>query len=153
MSFKRTRAVVITLSFILTARWHQEFNSRSVLPVSLVSESNSREGVTGWKCYFFAWTPYLSAAIGQRPRNYLCCSCCCCSPFGSFPHLKEIKKKNYPPVGIRTWDLQIDSLALYQLSWGDIVVKIFENYLLISKISPQTLDQYWSTLVYLIAFA
>ena len=34
---------------------------------------------------------FLSAAIGQRPRNYLscccCCSCSCCSsPFGSFPH-------------------------------------------------------------------
>ena len=32
---------------------------------------------------------FLSAAIGQRPKNYLsCCSCCscCCSPFGSFPH-------------------------------------------------------------------
>ena len=29
---------------------------------------------------------FLSAAIGQRPRNYLsCCSCSCCSPFGSFP--------------------------------------------------------------------
>ena len=31
---------------------------------------------------------FLSAAIGQRPRNYLSCSCSssCCSPFGSFPH-------------------------------------------------------------------
>ena len=33
---------------------------------------------------------FLSAAIGQRPRNYLSCcysSCCSsCSPFGSFPH-------------------------------------------------------------------
>ena len=28
---------------------------------------------------------FLSAAIGQRPRNYWSCSCCCssCSPFGS----------------------------------------------------------------------
>ena len=25
---------------------------------------------------------------------------------------------------------------------------MFENHLLISKITPQTLDQYWSTLVY-----
>ena len=30
---------------------------------------------------------FLSAAIGQRLRNYLnCCCCSCCSPFGSFPH-------------------------------------------------------------------
>ena len=34
---------------------------------------------------------FLSAAIGQRPRNYLSCrcsssSCPCSSPFGSFPH-------------------------------------------------------------------
>ena len=32
---------------------------------------------------------FLSAAICQRPRNYLsccCCSCSSCSPFGSFPH-------------------------------------------------------------------
>ena len=33
---------------------------------------------------------FLSAAIGQRPRNYLSCCCCSscsyCSPFGSFPH-------------------------------------------------------------------
>ena len=30
--------------------------------------------------------PFLSAAIGQRPRNYLSCSSCSCSPFGSFTH-------------------------------------------------------------------
>ena len=43
---------------------------------------------------------FLSAANGQRPRNYLsCCSCCCCcgcssccSPFGLIPHLNELKK-------------------------------------------------------------
>ena len=31
---------------------------------------------------------FLSAAIGQRPRNYLSCCCCSCcpSPFVSFPH-------------------------------------------------------------------
>ena len=32
---------------------------------------------------------FLSAAIGQRPRNYLSCRCCCSccsSQFGSFPH-------------------------------------------------------------------
>ena len=29
---------------------------------------------------------FLSAAIGQRPRNSLSCSCPCSSPFGSFPH-------------------------------------------------------------------
>ena len=28
-----------------------------------------------------------------------------------------------------------------------MVVKVFENFLLFSKITPQTLDQYWSTLV------
>ena len=29
---------------------------------------------------------FLSAAIGQRPKNYLSCCCSCCSPFGLFPH-------------------------------------------------------------------
>ena len=29
---------------------------------------------------------FLSAAIGQRPRNYWSCCCSCSSPFGSFPH-------------------------------------------------------------------
>ena len=29
---------------------------------------------------------FLSAANGQRPRNYLSCSCCSCSPFGSIPY-------------------------------------------------------------------
>ena len=37
-------------------------------------------------------------------------------------------------------DLQIHSLGLNQLCQGDIVDKVFENYLLISKITPQTLD-------------
>ena len=46
---------------------------------------------------------------------------------------------------MRTWDIQIHSLALYQLSLGDIVIKVYANYLLISKIRLQTLDQYWST--------
>ena len=31
---------------------------------------------------------FLSAATGQRPRNYLSC-CSCCSLFGSFPYLNE----------------------------------------------------------------
>ena len=39
------------------------------------------------------WVPgkqkFLSAAIGQRPRNYLSCCCCSCSPFGSIPHLNK----------------------------------------------------------------
>ena len=30
-------------------------------------------------------TLFLSAAISQRQRNYLSCSCLCSSPFGSFP--------------------------------------------------------------------
>ena len=43
------------------------------------------------KMELLSWVLFLSAAIGQRPRNYLsCCSCCscssCCSLFGSFPH-------------------------------------------------------------------
>ena len=45
---------------------------------------------------------FLSAAIGQRPRNYLrsCCFCCsCCSPFGSIPHLNQLKKYSL------VWDL------------------------------------------------
>ena len=49
----------------------------------------------------------------------------------------------------RTSDCQDHSPSLYQLSYGDIIVIIVENYLLISKIKPQTLDQYWSTLVFL----
>ena len=69
---------------------------------------------------------FLSAAIGHRTRNYL--SCCsswtCCSPFGSFPHINEISFKNFLLVsGIEP--LEIDFY-----------------------ISPQTLDQYWSTLVF-----
>ena len=58
-------------------------------------------------------------------------------------------RKKFSLSEIQTWDLLIPSLALYQLSQGDIVVKVLENYLLlsISKITPQTLDQYWSTLV------
>ena len=47
---------------------------------------------------------------------------------------------------IWTWDLQIRSLALYQLSLGDIFIKMIANDLLMSKITLQTLDQYWSTL-------
>ena len=31
---------------------------------------------------------------------------------------------------MRTWDLQITRLALYQLSYRDIVINEFENYLL-----------------------
>ena len=31
---------------------------------------------------------------------------------------------------IQNWDLQITSLALYQLSYRHIVVNVFENYLL-----------------------
>ena len=47
-----------------------------------------------WSNQFFSlviislssWRQFLSAAIGQRPRNYLSCCSCSCSPFGSFPH-------------------------------------------------------------------
>ena len=88
-------------------------------------------------------TPFLSAAIGQRPRNYLsccCCSCCCCccsccSPFGSFPHYKEFKRKKISPVGILTWDLQNHSPSLYQLSYGDIVIFCLKIYYLFQKSS------------------
>ena len=37
---------------------------------------------------------FLSAANGQRPRNYLSCCFCCCScgsPFCSIPHFNELK--------------------------------------------------------------
>ena len=56
-------------------------------------------------------------------------------------------RKKFSPAGVLTWDLQIHSLALNQLSYGDIAIIVFESYLLISKITPQTLDQYWSHLL------
>ena len=38
---------------------------------------------------FLLWAPFLSATIGQIPRNYLSCCCCSssssCSPFATFP--------------------------------------------------------------------
>ena len=34
----------------------------------------------------------MSAAIGQRLRNYLSCCCWSCSPFASIPHLNRLKK-------------------------------------------------------------
>ena len=58
---------------------------------------------SGTKSYFLVlvgstkW--FLSAAIGQRPRNYL--SCCCPSPFGSFPLKKIFKWKKSPWLGIK----------------------------------------------------
>ena len=44
--------------------------------------------------------------------------------------LKEFKRKKLSLAGIQTWDLQITSPALYHLSYRDIVMKVFENYLL-----------------------
>ena len=38
--------------------------------------------------------------------------------------------KKFSQTGIQTWDLQITSLALYQLSYRDIDMKVFEIYLL-----------------------
>ena len=62
---------------------------------------------------------FLSAAIGQRPRNYLSCCCCCsCSTFGSFPHYKKFQRKKISPAGICTWDLQIHSPAL--IHWAKV---------------------------------
>ena len=54
-----------------------------------------RKSSLGEKKEMDAWLlwNFLSAAIGQRPRNYLSCSCCSCSsPFGSFPHMKYHSK-------------------------------------------------------------
>ena len=65
----------------------------------------------------FQWL-FLSAAIGQRPRNYLSCFCCCCSPFGSFPLYKKFKRKKFLPF----WESNRGPLApnreLYQLSYS-----------------------------------
>ena len=52
-------------------------------------------------------------------------------------------------TGNRTWVLQIHSQATYPLSYRaiDIIYVKIDFY-----ISPQTLDQYWSTLVYIRTF-
>ena len=42
---------------------------------------------------------------------------------------------------IQNWDLQITSLALYQLSYRHIVMCLKIIYFKTSKIMPQTLDQ------------
>ena len=47
------------------------------------SRSHSAEKLTS---FWVKQSLFLSAAIGQRPRNYLSCCSCSCSPFGSFPH-------------------------------------------------------------------
>ena len=76
---------------------------------------------------------FLSAAIGQRPRNFLSCSSCCCS------------------CRNRTGVLQLPSRALYPLSYSHIVIQVVKNYLFnlrMSKTMPKTLDQCWSTLVF-----
>ena len=96
---------------------------------------------------------YLSAATGQRPRNYLSCSCPCCSlQFGSFPLKNKFKWKKFLPA----WDLKSGPLApqpstLSNELWQHWYILV-ENYvfnLRISRTTPQTLDQYWLTLVYL----
>ena len=87
----------------------------------------------------------MSAAIGQRPRNYLSC-CWCCSPFGSFPLYKKFKWKKISLTGNWTRALQIHSQALIHWATGPFMLLQWKiDY----YISPQTLDQYWSTLVLL----
>ena len=94
---------------------------------------------------------FLSAAIGQRPRNYLsCCPCSCSSPFGSFPLKNKFKwKKFLPSWGPNQGRLAPQPSTLSTELWQHWY-KMLENYLFnlrISRTTPQTLDQYWSTLV------
>ena len=88
---------------------------------------------------------FLSAAICQRPRNYLscCCSCCSCSPF---PLQKKFKWKKNLPDWESTQVLLIHSQALIYRAIGINDDKI--NF----YISPQTLYQYWLTLVSLVLY-
>ena len=62
---------------------------------------------------------------------------------------RNLSKKNLPDWKLN-WGLQIHSQALYPLSNCLIVTQIVKIYLFnlrMSKTMPQTLDQYWSTLV------
>ena len=68
---------------------------------------------------------FLSAAIGQRPRNYLSCCCCCSSPFGSIPHLNKLKFF-WTFVELNPGCLD-DSPLFYQVSHGDIDTKLPRN--------------------------
>ena len=92
---------------------------------------------------------FLSAAIGQITRNNLnsCCCCCCSSPFGSFPLKNKFKWKKFLP----SWESNRGPLApkpstLLAELWQHWY-KLLENYIFKEKTTPQTLDQYWSTLV------
>ena len=42
---------------------------------------------------------------------------------------RNLSGKKFSRAGIQTWDLQITSLALYQLRYRDIIIKLLENYL------------------------
>ena len=70
-------------------------------------------------------------------------------------HLKiNLSEKNFSLPGIWTKVLLLPSQALYQMSIDTLIhwYRMMENYLFnlrISKTTQQTLDQYWSTLVYL----
>ena len=90
---------------------------------------------------------FLSAAIGQRPRNFLSFSCCCCScssPFGSFPHINEVQyKKILPDAGIEP--LTTGFSVHHSTNRAIYIINVKIDF----YISPQTLNQYWSTLVLL----
>ena len=71
----------------------------------------------------------LSAAIGQRPRNYLSCCCCCCSrcssPFGAFPSLNGIllkMKNNWEKLGLNLWTVAPESInSPTELLWPKFI--------------------------------
>ena len=88
---------------------------------------------------------FLSAAIGQKPRNYSRC-CCCSFPFVSFLLQKKLKWKKFCLSWNQTGVILNSIQALYQLSYSIIVSHSMENYLFnlrVSKTTQQTPRQSW----------
>ena len=87
---------------------------------------------------------FLSAALGQRPRNYS--SCCCSFQFVSFPLWKIWKWKNSSKLGIQPeffnhWILHSSNWAIKTLLLNTRKIICFN--IIISKNTLQTFDQSW----------
>ena len=115
--------------------------------------TNGRDFMKAINQTFFpskASRPFLSVAIGPRPRNYLSCCCSSCSSFGSFSLKNKFKWKKIVASWISNWGLLAPQPSTLSTELWHHCHKLLENFLFnlrISKTMPQTLDQYWSTLV------
>ena len=85
---------------------------------------------------------FLSAAIGQRPWEYLSCCCCSWSPFGLFPHYLKYHKNSggYQPLTSCSSDHQ-------STNWASMATCIICKKI---QIYPQTYGQFWLTWLFLI---